>query len=116
MSDTNTALYNSIFKGFIANEMYIDAMLFFGHMVNSNVKGDYFTMPMVLKACAKVSGLRDGGKVLCVVMKDGFLANSFVETTLIDMYCSGGKVGCGFNVFGEIEYRNAVTWTSMIHG
>ncbi|GJY16633.1 pentatricopeptide repeat-containing protein [Tanacetum coccineum] len=81
MPDTNTALYNSIFKGFIANEMYIDAMLFFGHMVNSNVRGDYFTMPMVLKACAKVSGLRDGGKV-----------------------------------FGEIEYRNAVTWTSMIRG
>ena len=98
MPDPNTALYNSIFKGFIANEMYIDVMLLFGHMVNSNVRGDYFTMPMVLKACAKVSGLRDGGKVHCVVVKDGFLANSFVGTTLIDMYCSGGKVGCGFKV------------------
>ncbi|GJR64142.1 pentatricopeptide repeat-containing protein [Tanacetum coccineum] len=96
--------------------MYIDAMLLFGHMVNSNVRGDYCTMPMVLKACAKVSGLRDGGKVHCVVMKDGFLANSFVGTTLIDMYCSRGKVGCGFKVFGEIEFRNVVTWTSMIGG
>ncbi|GJZ16433.1 putative RNA-directed DNA polymerase [Tanacetum coccineum] len=116
MPDINTALYNSIFKGFIANEMYIDAMLLFGHMVNSNVRGDYCTMPMVLKACAKVSGLRYGGKVHCVVMKDGFLANSFVGTMLIDMYCSRGKVGCRFKVFGEIEFRNVVTRASIIGG
>nr|GEV32127.1 pentatricopeptide repeat-containing protein At3g29230 [Tanacetum cinerariifolium] len=116
MPHPNTALCNSIFKGFIANEMYIDVMLLFGQMVNSSVRGDYFTIPMVLKACAKVSGLRDGGKVHCVVVKDGFLANSFVGTTLIDMYSSGGEVGCGFKVFGEIEFRNVVTWTSMIRG
>ncbi|GJS16756.1 GDSL esterase/lipase-like protein [Tanacetum coccineum] len=114
MPDPNTALCNSIFKGFIANEMYIDVMLLFGQMVNSNVRGDYFTMPMVLKACAKVSGLRDGGKVHCVVVKDGFLAKSFVGTALIDMYCSGGNVGCGYKVFREIGFRNVVTWTSMI--
>ncbi|GKE67895.1 pentatricopeptide repeat-containing protein [Tanacetum coccineum] len=121
MPDPNTALCNSIFKGFIANEMYIDVMLLFGQMVNSNVRGDYFTMPMVLKACAKVSGLRDGGKVRCVVVKDGFLAKSFVGTALIDMYCSGGYIDCGDMVgarklFDVMPNRDLMSWNTLLNG
>nr|XP_043612787.1 pentatricopeptide repeat-containing protein At3g29230 isoform X2 [Erigeron canadensis] len=116
MPDPNSAPWNAMFKGYIDNHMCIDVLTLFGYMVRMNVKPTYFTIPMVLKSCVKLSALKDGEKVHCFVVKVGFLSNPFVGTTLIDMYCSGGNVGYGYKVFGEIGLKNVVTWTSMIRG
>ncbi|KAK1416139.1 hypothetical protein QVD17_31927 [Tagetes erecta] len=112
--DPNFAPWNAIIKGYIGNEMYMDVMILFGRMVNSFVKPNYFTIPMVLKSCVKLSALRDGEKVHCFVLKVGFMSNPFVGTTLIDMYSVNGMVSYAYKVFSEIKLRNVVTWTSMI--
>ncbi|KAI3817197.1 hypothetical protein L1987_10986 [Smallanthus sonchifolius] len=114
--DPNIAPWNAMFKGYLGNEIYMDVMLFFGHMMNINMKPNYFTIPMVLKSCVKLSALRDGEKVHCLVVKIGFKSNPYVGTTLIDMYCSGGMVDYAYKVFSEITLKNVVTWTSMISG
>lgn len=114
--DPNIAPWNAMFKGYIGNKMYVDALILFAHMINLNVKLDYFIIPMVLKSCVKLLALRDGEKVHCFVVKVGFKSNPFVGTTLIDLYSSGGMVGYAYKVFSEIGSRNVVTWTSMIRG
>ncbi|KAI3730585.1 hypothetical protein L1987_61756 [Smallanthus sonchifolius] len=114
--DPNIAPWNAMFNGYLGNEMYMDVLLLFGHMMNINMKPNYFTIPMVLKSCVKLSALRDGEKVHCFVVKIGFKSNPYVGTTLIDMYCSGGMVDYAYKVFSEITLRNVVTWTSMISG
>ncbi|CAI9296772.1 unnamed protein product [Lactuca saligna] len=116
ISDPNTAPWNAMFKGYIGNEMYLDVLILFRRMININVKPNYFTIPIVLKSCAKLSALKDGERLHCFVVKVGFKSNPFVGTTLIDMYCSGGIISSAYKVFNEISLRNVVTWTSMIRG
>ncbi|KAK9049019.1 hypothetical protein SSX86_032016 [Deinandra increscens subsp. villosa] len=66
--DPNIAPWNAMFKGYIGNEMYMDVVLLFGHIINTNVKRNYFIIPMVLKSCVKLSALRNGEKVHCFVL------------------------------------------------
>lgn len=114
--DPNIAPWNAMCKGYLGNEMYMDVLILFAHMINTNVKPNYFIIPMVLKSCDKLSALGDGVKVHCFVIKVGFKSNPFVGTTLIDMYCSVGMVGYAHKIFSEITSRNVVTWTSIIRG
>ncbi|XP_076924336.1 pentatricopeptide repeat-containing protein At3g29230-like [Bidens hawaiensis] len=116
MPDPNFAPWNAMFKGYLDNNMYIDVLVLFNHMVKINITPNYFTIPMVLKCCVKLSALRDGEKVHCLVEKLGFKSNPFVGTTLVDMYATGDNVGNACKVFNEIKLRNVVTWTSMIRG
>ncbi|KAD2804276.1 hypothetical protein E3N88_37653 [Mikania micrantha] len=55
----NMAPWNSMFKGYIGNEMYMDVLLLFGYMISINVKPNCFTFPMVLKSCMKLLALQD---------------------------------------------------------
>ncbi|KAJ8548297.1 hypothetical protein K7X08_030766 [Anisodus acutangulus] len=71
---------------------------------------------MVLKSCGKLMALVEGEEVHAIVVKFGFMKNTFVGSTLIDMYSSGARVKCAYRVFNEMVLRNVFTWTSMING
>lgn len=108
--------FNIMFKGYIQNDMYRDVAVSFRRMMKENVRPNCFTFPMVLKSCGKLLALVEGQEVHCVVLKVGFLRNSYVGSALIDMYSSVGRVKCAYKVFNEMVMRNVFTWTSMING
>ncbi|KAL7001138.1 hypothetical protein U1Q18_002291, partial [Sarracenia purpurea var. burkii] len=108
-------LWNAMFKGYVRSELYVEVVLLFNHMKSVDVKPNCFTFPMVLKSCAKLPALQEGERVHCFLLKIGFRSNPFIGTTLIEMYSSGGAVGCAYNVFREMVVRNVVAWTSMIN-
>lgn len=109
-------LYNTIVKGYVKNELYIEVLALFNRMRSVDLMPNVFTFPMVLKSCTKVRALRDGEKVHCFVYKAGFKANPFVGTTLIDLYSNGGIIASAYRVFCEMGIRNVVAWTSIING
>ncbi|KAL8112164.1 hypothetical protein AgCh_019749 [Apium graveolens] len=115
MPDPSSALWNTMFKGYVQNEMYGQVMSLFNQINRKNVRHSCFTFPMVLKSCAKLLALREGGQVHCLVLKVGFGVNSYVGTTLIDMYSSGGEIGLAYKAFSEMVGRNVVAWTSMVN-
>lgn len=108
--------WNIMFKGYIQNDMYRDVVVSFRRMMNEDVSLNCFSFPMVLKSCGKLLALVEGEEVHGVVVKVGFLTNTFVGSTLIDMYSSVGRVKCAYRVFNEMVLRNVFTWTSMING
>ncbi|KDP29416.1 hypothetical protein JCGZ_18337 [Jatropha curcas] len=85
-------------------------------MKSMDIMPNCFTFPMVLKSCVKINALIEGEELHCFVTKSGFRANSFVGTTLIDLYSGGGAIGAAYRVFGEMLERNVVAWTSMVRG
>ncbi|XP_060214831.1 pentatricopeptide repeat-containing protein At1g08070, chloroplastic-like [Lycium barbarum] len=114
--DLDASPFNIIFKGYIQNDMYRDVVVLFRRMINEDVRPNCFTFPMVLKSCGKLMALLEGEQVHCVVIKFGFMYNTFVGSTLIDMYSNGARVKCAYRVFNEMVIRNVFTWTSMING
>ncbi|WOG88952.1 hypothetical protein DCAR_0208187 [Daucus carota subsp. sativus] len=115
MPAPSSALWNTMFKGYVQNDMYGEVLGFFNQMNRVNAKHTCFTFPMVLKSCAKLLALREGRQVHCFVLKIGFGMNSYVGTTLVDMYSSGGEIGLAYKAFSEMVGRNVVAWTSMVN-
>lgn len=112
--DPNTASWNAMFRGYSQNKSYWEVIVLFSQMNRAGTLPNCFTFPIVLKSCGKVSATIEGEEVHCFAIKGGFKSNSFVATTLIDLYSSRGSIRAAYKVFGEMLERNVVAWTSMI--
>lgn len=112
----NTATWNAIFRGYLQNGHHRDAVVLFRELNRVAGMPNCFTFPMIIKSCGKLEGVREGEEVHCCTMKRGFKSNSFVATSLIDMYSRKGRVGDAYKVFGEMRERNVVVWTAIING
>lgn len=114
--EPNVVLRNTILRGYSQNEFYRETLALFVAMKNMDLRPDCFTLPIIFKSCAKIHALKEGEGVHCYVIKSGFKSNTFVGTTLIDLYSSGGEIESAYKVFAKMTYRNTVSWTSMING
>ncbi|KAF3431878.1 hypothetical protein FNV43_RR26614 [Rhamnella rubrinervis] len=85
-------------------------------MKSLDIAPNCFTFPIVIKSCGKSDALLEGEEIHCVLVKDGFRANPFVGTTLIEMYAGLGVIRAAYKVFSEMFERNVVAWTAMING
>ncbi|KAL3510777.1 hypothetical protein ACH5RR_030178 [Cinchona calisaya] len=95
--------------------MFREVVLLFNDMMRENVRPNSYTFPMVIKSCVRLIALKEGELAHSLVLKFGFKSNSYVGSTLIDLYSSVGQVSCAYRVFSEMVLRNVVTWTSMIN-
>ncbi|KAL5728989.1 hypothetical protein ACHQM5_002005 [Ranunculus cassubicifolius] len=114
ISRKNVYAWNSMISSFVRNECYQRAIdCYYQLLTTSNVRPDFFTFPVVLKACRCLS---DGGKIHCWVMKLGFKLDLFVAASLIHMYTRFALVDDARKVFDEMPVRDLGTWNSMVSG
>ena len=69
-----------------------------------------------MTACAAVSDIRFGIQVHCCIVREGFEANVFVQSALIDMYAKCGDLHSARKVLESMEADHAVSWNSLILG
>ncbi|KAK6266242.1 hypothetical protein QUC31_017079 [Theobroma cacao] len=81
---------------------------------NSNVHGNSFTFPLLFKACAALTSLRDGTKLHAQVLQLGFIHDIFVQTSLLLMCSKRFDLVSARNVLDEMLSRNVISWNSMI--
>jgi pentatricopeptide repeat protein len=112
----NTATWNVMFRGYSQNEHYRDAVVLFRELNRAVALPNCFTFPMIIKACVKLKDVIAGEEVHCCAVKRGFKSNSFVATSLIDLYSIKGLIEDAYKVFGEMRERNVVVWTAIING
>lgn len=89
-------------------------------LYRDSFRGDFvpssYTFNLVLKGCGVCMALREGLEVHCVVLKNGFCADLYVGTSLVDMYVKFGFLGSARKVFDEMSVRSLVSWTAVIVG
>lgn len=83
-------------------------------MARYDVHGNSFTYPLVFKACAKIPSIRDGLKIHGRILRLGFQEDTFVQTSLIDMYSKCFQIASSRHVFDEMSLRSVVSWNAMI--
>lgn len=114
--EPNIATWNAMFRGYAGIDCYKEVIVLYDKMKCLDVMPNCFTFPVVIKSCGKIDALVEGEEVHCVVVKCGFRANSYVGTTLVEMYAGQGVIKAAYKVFGEMFERNVVAWTSIISG
>ncbi|WOL03557.1 pentatricopeptide repeat-containing protein [Canna indica] len=109
-------MWNTILRAYADLGPCQEVPLLYRQMHRDGLSPDHFTFPFVVRSCAVVSALAEGKQVHCNAIKHGFESNAFLQTALVTMYAQNGLIYDSELVFGEMAFRNIVSWTSMIAG
>ncbi|KAH0711625.1 hypothetical protein KY289_007584 [Solanum tuberosum] len=116
MNERNEVTWSSMVAGYVQNELYEEAIMFFHRLQKSGIEHNQFTLSSVISACAAMAALLEGNETHAIVWKTGFGANVYVASSLVDLYARCGSVDEAYIVFSNAEVKNDVIWNSMISG
>ncbi|GLU16981.1 hypothetical protein SLE2022_333810 [Rubroshorea leprosula] len=109
-------ILNTMMKAFLLNGDLANTINAYSLMLFNGMYPDNYTLPYVLKACAKLQSSLLGELVHGHCLKLCFLSDSFVGNSLIYMYCAFDNVRAARYIFNEITDPNVMSWTLMISG
>ncbi|GAB4840867.1 Pentatricopeptide repeat-containing protein At3g57430, chloroplastic [Ancistrocladus abbreviatus] len=111
------ALWNAMITGYTQNGQYDKAlMLFIEMMAVAGLYPNPTTMASVLPACVHCKGFSDREGIHSFVIKLGFQGQMYVQNALMDMYARMGKIETTEAIFDSMEFRDTVSWNTMITG
>lgn len=112
----NVVSWTALISGCLKNEKYKAALEFFIVMQKEGIKPNSTTVLCLLQACAGLSLLHKGKEIHSMAIRNGFIDDVFVMTTLVDMYSKCGSLKTAYNIFQRIQNKTLATWNSMIMG
>ncbi|XP_055816752.1 pentatricopeptide repeat-containing protein At3g05340 [Solanum dulcamara] len=100
--------------GFAKNGYQEEALQIFVKMVKAGVDIDPDVVSAILGVFGSDTSLALGKQVHSLIIKKGFISNSFVGNGLINMYSKCGELEESVEMFNSIAQRNSVSWNSII--
>ncbi|XP_011623537.1 pentatricopeptide repeat-containing protein At3g09040, mitochondrial [Amborella trichopoda] len=116
MPESNVVSRNAIISGWVQNDNPEEAINAFKRLQVEGIKPTQFTFASILVACSDLLSLDKGKQVHGYTFKSGFLSDSFLGSSVLDMYAKCQATMDAYKLFHEIRDRSTVLWTSMISG
>lgn len=91
-----------------------EAIRLFNRMQIEGILPNNATFLAVISSCVSLSSLSDGGSIHGYTLKSGFGYDLFIQNALINMYSKCGSLQDAVKVFGAMETRDCVSWSSLI--
>ncbi|KAI6697611.1 hypothetical protein NL676_017730 [Syzygium grande] len=107
--------WNVVIKCCVENRRSHDALCLFRELVR-DLAPDGFTLPCVIKGCARLSAVEEGRQVHGLALKIGLGSDKFVESSLVSMYSKCGCIGYARKVFDGMDDKDLVCWNALIDG
>ncbi|KAK9069050.1 hypothetical protein SSX86_013166 [Deinandra increscens subsp. villosa] len=109
---SDITLWNSLISSYTKSFMFDEALQVFQKLMRIGfLKPDSYTYPSVLKAC---SGAGLGRMVHTHLVKNGFMGDVVVTTSLLGMYARCGEFGLALQLFDEMPERDLASWNTLI--
>eukprot|EP01018_Ginkgo_biloba_P025976 Gb_06693 [translate_table: standard] len=108
--------WNALIAGYSQNGHANEVLTLFHRMQLAGTMPNAVTVVSVLPACAQLGDLQQGKWIHDYIIRSRFESDSFVMTTLIDMYAKCGSIHIARQLFDRMCTRNVVSWTAMITG
>lgn len=114
-------LINSKIKNLFRHGKYTEALKLYSKNLHSPIAVTRFTFPSLLKICAVLPNLYYGKTIHSTIITMGLQFDSFITTSLINMYVKCGCLENAVLVFGrlsdsEVLAKDVSIWNSMIDG
>ncbi|XP_016452485.2 pentatricopeptide repeat-containing protein At2g20540-like [Nicotiana tabacum] len=116
IQEPTICIFNTMIKAFLLKGELNRTIEIYKNMLKIGMYPDNYTLPYVLKACARMKSCNLGELVHGQILKLGFLIDIFVGNTLIAMYTAIDNVEAARLVFNEIPCNCVVSWTVLISG
>ncbi|XP_073108406.1 pentatricopeptide repeat-containing protein At2g01510, mitochondrial-like [Elaeis guineensis] len=108
-------VWTAIVSGYVKNGMPGEALEFFYEMLKLGVNPDSYTFSALLKASAELGLVSLIVQLHSLTVKYGVGLCLSVANSLVHAYGSFGNVYGARKVFDRMEFRDVVSWSSMIH-
>ncbi|XP_062009281.1 pentatricopeptide repeat-containing protein At1g08070, chloroplastic-like [Rosa rugosa] len=116
IQDPNLVSWNVLIKSHVTNQRSHDAVVLFRELVLHRHAPDNFTLPCVIKGCARLNAVEEGKQIHGLGLKIGLGLDKFVQSSLVSMYSKCGEIESARKVFDEMRERDLVAWNSLIDG
>ncbi|KAJ7561044.1 hypothetical protein O6H91_03G011500 [Diphasiastrum complanatum] len=100
----------------VKDERYKTSLDYFRHMQREGVLPDSFSFIWAIKACTGLRCLQEGRLIHANVIESGSEGDSFVGSSLIDMYVKCESIDDAWEVFNRLPTHHVVSWNAMILG
>lgn len=114
--ERNVVCWTSMIVGYVQNNCAKEGLLLFNRMRGCLVEGNTYTLGIIVTACAKLGALHQGKWVHGTVIKNGTVVNSYLFTSILDMYVKCGIIHDARLILDEFDIIDLVSWTAMIVG
>ncbi|KAK7252590.1 hypothetical protein RIF29_36646 [Crotalaria pallida] len=110
--------WNSIMRGSLFNGGPERSLYYFKRMSFSEEAADSVSLSCAISACLSLGELAFGQTIHGLGIKIGYNDSSHVSfsNSLISLYSQCGDVEAAETVFGEIAYKDIVSWNAMMEG
>ncbi|XP_021758905.1 pentatricopeptide repeat-containing protein At1g71460, chloroplastic-like [Chenopodium quinoa] len=112
--DRTTVSWTALISGYISNGKLDQAIRSIIWMQQEGFKPDVVSLATILPVCAKLKALRQGKEIHGFLLKNGFLPNVSLITSLIVMYSKCGVLEISRRLFNGMEARNVIAWTAYM--
>ncbi|XP_020109972.1 pentatricopeptide repeat-containing protein At3g20730 [Ananas comosus] len=90
------------------------AMELFSEINHRGMIVDEVILCSILNVCANVASLNLGRQIHAHTLKNKSSFDVAVANALIDMYSKSGELHDAHRAFNEMQYKNVISWTSLI--
>ncbi|KAL7605078.1 hypothetical protein Lser_V15G16969 [Lactuca serriola] len=113
-NERNTISWTALMSGYAANNRFDMALKSIVWMQQERFKPDVVTINTVIPVCEKLKALKSGKEIHCFAIKNNFVKQIGVTTSLMMMYSKCGVHNYSIRLFDHLERRNVISWTVMI--
>ncbi|ERM98631.1 pentatricopeptide repeat-containing protein At5g04780 [Amborella trichopoda] len=116
MPQKSLVSWNMIIGGYTQNGEEDQAMKLFLKMMREKVTPSEFSLSSILCACSAKLALEESKQLHAFAIKTSFYTNTYVGTSLLDIYAKCNLIDDSSLVFDEMPERSEVSWSLMISG
>ncbi|KAL4184427.1 hypothetical protein AMTRI_Chr10g225560 [Amborella trichopoda] len=116
IEDKGLVAWNSMICGYGQNGNSVEAITLFDRMLREYPEPNRVTFLSAIQACSHLGFLEKGRWIHQKSITHGFDNDSYVSTSLIDMYAKCGDIEMARKVFENMREKNVVSWSAMIAG
>lgn len=110
----NAICWTALMSGYISNGRLEQALRSIIWMQQEGVRPDVVTVATVIPICAELRVLKPGKEIHAYAVKNCFLPNVSLVSSLMMMYSKCGILDYSVRLFNGMEWRNVILWTAMI--
>uniref|UniRef100_A0A5B7BPA2 DYW domain-containing protein n=1 Tax=Davidia involucrata TaxID=16924 RepID=A0A5B7BPA2_DAVIN len=109
--------WNTVIKCYVENHRSHEALVMFHELLcESAVIPNAFTLPCVIKGCARLRAVEEGKQIHGLVLKIGFGLDMYVQSSLVSMYSKCTDIDSAGKVFDRMADKDLVSWNSLVDG
>lgn len=117
LKEVDLISWNTMISGCAVSGVEEDSVGMFIDLLCSGLTPDQFTIASVLRACSSLKeGFYLGKQIHVHSIKTGIISDSFVSTSLIDVYSKSGMMEEAELLFENQDEFDLATWNAMMSG